>query len=208
MYKIIIVEDNFDTRNELITHFANSSNMECIFNTDSVERLLKYNIEQQSVHIILLDISLPFKSGIEGLPSIRKKFPMAEVIVYTVSDDNDTIFKAFCNGAVGYLLKNQTPTELEQELLATIEEGGSPISPQIARRVIQYFSKKEVHTKDSTTLSDLENQVMLFLKEALTYDEIATRMNLTIHGVRYHVMNIYRKLEVNSRQQAVNKYKM
>jgi DNA-binding NarL/FixJ family response regulator len=207
MYKIIIVEDNKDTRDELLAHFAQSQVMECVFNTDSVERLLKYNIDLEAVQIILLDISLPFKSGIDGLPAIAKKFPKVDIIIYTVSDDSDTIFKAFCSGATGYLLKNQTPAELEQELVATIEEGGSPVSPQVARRVIQYFGKKRATSTSEATLTDTENQIMLFLKDALTYDEIAARTNLTIHGVRYHIVNIYKKLQVNSRQQAINKYK-
>jgi DNA-binding NarL/FixJ family response regulator len=207
MYKIIIVEDNKDTRDELLAHFAQSQLMECVFNTDSVERLLRYNIDLESVQIILLDIGLPFKSGIDGLPAIAKKFPKVDIIIYTVSDDSDTIFKAFCSGATGYLLKNQTPAELEQELVTTIEQGGSPVSPQVARRVIQYFGKRRATVTSEATLNDTENQIMLFLKDALTYDEIATRTNLTIHGVRYHIVNIYKKLQVNSRQQAINKYK-
>lgn len=206
MYTLAIVEDNPTIREQLLHHFATSNAIECLFSTDNTDRLLKYNFREQKVDIILLDISLPFKSGIDALPAICKKFTDSEIIMYTVLDDNDKIFQALCNGATGYLLKNQTPSELEQQLLAALHEGGSPISPQIARRIIKYFNPKQEVSENLSPLNEMESKIIHFLKEALTYAEIATNLNLTIHGVRYHIMNIYKKLQVKSRQQAINKF--
>lgn len=206
MYTLAIVEDNPTTREQLLSHFETSSAIQCLFSTDSTERLLKYNFERKKVDIILLDINLPFKSGIDALPAICKKFVDTEIIMYTILDDNDKIFQAICNGATGYILKNQTPRELEQKLLTALDGGGSPISPQIARRIIKYFNpKQEIHTKTSP-LNETENKIIHFFKDALTYAEIATNLNITIHGVRYHIMNIYKKLQVKSRQQAIKKF--
>lgn len=206
MYKLILIEDNPIVRDIIIKHFNDSQRIECIFFTDSTERLLNFNLlKQNEVDIILLDILLPHKSGIEALPAIKKKFPDSEIIMYTIVEDSDKIFQAICNGATGYLLKNQTPQELEEELIKLLDEGGSLISPQVAKRIINYFSTN-INKNQNMELTDIEQQIMLFLNDGLSYKEIAGKVALSVHGVRYHILNIYKKLEVNSKQQALKKF--
>lgn len=207
MFNIIIIEDDQIIKDILIRHFRQSKRFECIFHTDSAERLLNYHFFDLKVDVVLLDIQLPNKSGVDSLPSVKKKFPDAEIIMYTVVENSDTIFQAICNGATGYLLKNQTPQELENELLKLLEKGGSLLSPLVAKRILNYFSKNNSKNIDYH-LSDLEHQIMLFLKDGLSYKEIASKIALSVHGVRYHVLNIYKKLEVNSKQQAINKFNL
>jgi DNA-binding NarL/FixJ family response regulator len=205
MYKLILVEDSPYIKDILLKHFADSSQIECVFHTDSTERLLKYPILHIKIDVILLDINLPFQSGTDALKAIKKKFPSSEIIMYTVIDDNDKIFQAICNGATGYLLKNQTPYELEQLLLSVLRDGGSLLSPQIAKRIIRYFNPEKQENSD-ILLNDVEKRIMTFLADGLSYKEIAHNIGLSVHGVRYHILNIYKKLEVNSKQQAIKKY--
>jgi DNA-binding NarL/FixJ family response regulator len=205
MYKIIIVDDDIEIKEILIKHFASSSNVECSFHTDSTERLLKFNFDNTKIDLILLDINLPYKSGVDSVSAICKKFPNSEIIMYTVVDDNDKIFQAICNGATGYLLKNQTPNELEQQLISVLRDGGSLISPQIAKRIINYFHPSR-KSQNQISMSETEEQMMQFLIDGLSYKEIAAKLGLSTHGVRYHILNIYRKMEVNSKQQAIKKY--
>lgn len=206
MYKLVIIEDDPMIRKNLLQHFEKSLYIECIFNTDSAERFLKYNFGDDKIDVILLDVNLPFKSGIEALPSIRKKNPDAEIIMYTILDENDKIFQAICNGATGYLLKSSTPAEVERHIMLTLEEGGSPISPQVARRIIKYFNPDKAPQQQDYALNETESKIIHYLKDALTYETIASRLNITIHGVRYHIVNIYKKLQVSSKQQAINKF--
>jgi DNA-binding NarL/FixJ family response regulator len=122
-------------------------------------------------------------------------------------EDYDTIFKAFTKGATGYLLKKMSLQRIEAMLLETIEEGGSAMSPQIARRMLKYFNPSNHRNEGFEHLTSSEEQILKFLIDGKTYNEIASLLDLSINGVKYHIKNLYQKLDVTSRHQLISIFK-
>lgn len=207
MYQLAIVEDDPNIVKSFRTHFDHSEKFSVVFETNEVERLVKFSKTNANIDVIILDLNLPFLNGIDGLPKIRKAFPQAKIVIHTIVMDNDRIFQAISRGAIGYLVKGISFDDIEEKLLNCIEEGGSPLSASIARRIIGYFQNPGKSQKESEKLTDIETKLIRFLIDGLTYNQIASNMNITIHGVRYHIMNIYKKLEVNTRHQIVSIFK-
>lgn len=207
MYQLAIVEDDPNIVKSFRTYFDHSEKFSVVFEANEVERLVKFSKTNANIDIIILDINLPFLNGIDGLPKIRKAFPDAKVVIHTIVLDNDRIFQAISRGAIGYLVKGISFENIEEKLLNCIEEGGSPLSASVARRIIGYFQNPGKHQKENEKLTDIETKLIRFLIDGLTYNQIASNMNITIHGVRYHIMNIYKKLEVNTRHQIVSIFK-
>lgn len=207
MYQLAIVEDGPNIVKSFRTHFDHSEKFSVVFETNEVERLVKFSKTNANIDVIILDLNLPFLNGIDGLPKIRKAFPQAKIVIHTIVMDNDRIFQAISRGAIGYLVKGISFDDIEEKLINCIEEGGSPLSASIARRIIGYFQNPGKSQKESEKLTDIETKLIRFLIDGLTYNQIASNMNITIHGVRYHIMNIYKKLEVNTRHQIVSIFK-
>ena len=207
MYQLAIVEDDPNIVKSFRTHFDHSEKFSVVFETNEVERLVKFSKTNANIDVIILDLNLPYLNGIYGLPKIRKAFPHAKIVIHTIVIDNDRIFQAISRGAIGYLVKGISFDEIEEKLINCIEEGGSPLSASIARRIIGYFQNPGKSQKESEKLTDIETKLIRFLIDGLTYNQIASNMNITIHGVRYHIMNIYKKLEVNTRHQIVSIFK-
>lgn len=207
MYQLAIVEDDPNIVKSFRTHFDHSEKFSVVFETNEVERLVKFSKTNANIDVIILDLNLPYLNGIDGLPKIRKAFPHAKIVIHTIVIDNDRIFQAISRGAIGYLVKGISFDEIEEKLINCIEEGGSPLSASIARRIIGYFQNPGKSQKESEKLTDIETKLIRFLIDGLTYNQIASNMNITIHGVRYHIMNIYKKLEVNTRHQIVSIFK-
>jgi DNA-binding NarL/FixJ family response regulator len=151
--------------------------------------------------VILLDIQLPGMLGTEGVRIIKEKNPDVAVMMVTIHDDDERIFKALRNGAIGYLSKKVTPEELI-DAVHDAHEGGSPMSPNIARKVINSFQRVN---DSSIQLSDTEIQVLKLLAEGNSYKGISKEVYLSVDGVRYHIRNIYNKLEVSNKSEAVAK---
>ena len=207
MYQLAIVEDDPNIVKSFRTQFDHSEKFSVVFETNEVERLVKFSKTNANIDVIILDLNLPFLNGIDGLPKIRKAFPQAKIVIHTIVMDNDRIFQAISRGALGYLVKGISFDDIEEKLINCIEEGGSPLSASIARRIIGYFQNPGKSQKESEKLTDIETKLIRFLIDGLTYNQIASNMNITIHGVRYHIMNIYKKLEVNTRHQIVSIFK-
>jgi DNA-binding NarL/FixJ family response regulator len=207
MYQLAIVEDDPNIVKSFRTHFDHSEKFSVVFETNEVERLVKFSKTNANIDVIILDLNLPFLNGIDGLPKIRKAFPQAKIVIHTIVMDNDRIFQAISRGAIGYLVKGISFDDIEEKLINCIEEGGSPLSASIARRIIGYFQNPGKSQKENEKLTDIETKLIRFLIDGLTYNQIASNMNITIHGVRYHIMNIYKKLEVNTRHQIVSIFK-
>ena len=207
MYQLAIVEDDPNIVKTFRNYFDQSDKFNVVFETNEVDRLVKFSKTNANIDIIILDLNLPFLNGIDGLPKIRKAFPNTKVVIHTIVIDNDRIFQAISRGAIGYLVKGLTFEEMEDKLLDCMEEGGSPLSASIARRIIGYFQNPGKSHKENEKLTDIETKLIRFLVDGLTYNQIATNLNITIHGVRYHIMNIYKKLEVNTRHQIVSIFK-
>lgn len=153
--------------------------------------------------VILLDLGLPGMSGLEGLRRFKQRIPEAEVVVFTVFDDRERVFEAICNGASGYLLKSE-PLD---RIVAAVEEarrGGSPMSPEIARCVLDRFSRlrsmPSIHDAPpiAESLSEREREVLRLLAEGLVKKEVAHRMEISLHTVDNYVRRIYAKLHVNT----------
>ena len=153
--------------------------------------------------IILLDIGLPGMSGIEGIAPIHARSPSTQVLMLTVHKDSDNVFEALCAGASGYLLKPASPARIV-EAIEDVRRGGAPMSPQIARKVLDMFTHLAVRPKDYG-LSQREREVLHLLVDGLTQKRIAERLFLSEHTINTHIRNIYAKLHVHSRSGAVAK---
>jgi DNA-binding NarL/FixJ family response regulator len=208
MYHIAIVEDNLEIRKSLSDYFAHSQEVECVLAVDTVEKFLKFHRDFMGIQLILLDVMLYQQSSIRSIPLIRQREPEAEIVMFTVMDDYDTIFQALRNGANGYLLKDSNLPELEAKIIFTLEGKGALISPPVAKRMIQHFNPHATSNKAAgpdNTLTDKESVVVRMLKEGHAYDTIARHLGISLDGVRYHVKNVYRKLHVKSKGELIRK---
>jgi len=183
--------------------------MECIGTAVSVENFMKYIHKFLDLDILLLDIELPGISGIQAIPKIKARLPTVTIVMVTSFSDDETIFQAIRSGAMGYILKDCTQSEFQRMLIA-IPSGGSPISPSIARKIINYFSPPKTSffgSSNHEALTKKEKLVIHNLVKGLTYQEIGDQMGISINSVRHHVKNIYKKLHVQSRNKLVEKFK-
>jgi DNA-binding NarL/FixJ family response regulator len=154
--------------------------------------------------IVIMDIDIPGSKGYDAVKMIKQFFPEMDIIMFTVFDDADSIFKSLQNGAVGYLLKNTNPQQMI-EAIQEVKRGGSPITPSIARKVVAYFSQQHQTQKPSINLSPREIQLLNALVHGSSYAKIASDFMISIDTVRSHIRNIYEKLQVNSKTQAIFK---
>jgi len=200
MIKISIIEDNKYMREGWKTILDFEPDLCVISVYRSCEEALEANQLGKS-DVLLLDIELPGMNGTEGVKVIKNKFSSLIVLMVTMHDENDKIFTALRNGAVGYLLKKVSPSELI-EAIKTSVDGGSPMSPNIARKVISSFQKSE---QLDVELSESEKEILTELAAGLSYKAIAGKVFLSVDGVRYHIRNIYQKLEAKNRAEAVAK---
>ena len=206
MINVAIIEDNINLRNRLKNLMEQSDYLECLLAVESVEKFLRYYDNTSKVDILLLDIGLPGMSGIKGIPHIHKVAPDLDIVILTVHQDPDKIFNSICAVAMGYLFKDLSFSELEKHIISVKEKGGSVLSPKIARRVLRHFQGGNKTIKNKTELTKKEVQIVLFLVDGLSYQKVADQIGVSIDGVRYHVKNIYKKLQVSSKAQVVKKY--
>jgi len=152
--------------------------------------------------VILQDIQLPGMSGVAALPIYRKKIPESKILMNSILQNSETIFAALCSGAVGYIEKGYSLQQIQDSILA-VSRGGSAMSPTIARKVIDFFNPAH---KFKETLSPKENEIAQGILDGLSYKMIADKHSLSIDTVRTHISRIYRKLEINSKGELINKY--
>ncbi|MBM4170986.1 MAG: response regulator transcription factor [Ignavibacteria bacterium] len=202
MIKIIIVEDNNFARTAWETALSAESNFVVLGAYSSCEEALDSGLIKKC-NVILLDIGLPGISGIEGAELFRRINEKALIIMISIKDDDKSIFGSLQSGAVGYLHKSVSPEELIDAINLAIK-GGSPMTPQIARRVLKSFHKYNLgHSEEN--LTDKETTILNLLAEGKSYKKIADEIFLSVDGVKYHIRSIYEKLHVHSRAEAVNK---
>jgi DNA-binding NarL/FixJ family response regulator len=203
MITIAIIEDDFDFREGLQKYLQAQRNFRCDMVAESVEEFLSLLPEAQPPDVILMDIGLPGMSGISGMALLKEKYPDLDIIMLTIYHDSHRIFEALRAGASGYLLKN-TPVAEIKEAIEQLYAGGAPMSPQIARKVIDFFSQSKP-TADQSPLTSREKEIVVGLVDGLSYKMIADRMSISIETVRYHIKNIYEKLHVHSKAEVIAK---
>jgi DNA-binding NarL/FixJ family response regulator len=199
MLKISIIEDDADIRNSLAILINGAEGFSCISHYGSCEEALK-DIAEKQPDVVIMDINLPGMTGIEGVSHVKQLLPDCEIIMLTISENNQDVFDSLCAGASGYLRKNTPPAKL----LAAIEEtvnGGAPMSMDIARMVINSFKQ----VQQSNPLTEREKEVLKLLCDGQSYKMIAGDLFVDINTVKFHIRNIYRKLEVNSKGEAIAK---
>ena len=200
MIQVSIVEDDRDIRNGMQKYLNDQGSMKCQSSHETVESLLTSLEAKNLPNVVLMDIELPGMTGIEGMRVIKQKYPQVDIMMFTIYHDAEKIFQSLCAGASGYLLKNTPLTEVK-ESIELLVAGGAPMSPQIARKVIEYFNPKKSPLE--SPLTPTEKRVVQSLVEGLSYKMIADVMNISMETVRFHIKNIYKKLHVHSRATAV-----
>jgi DNA-binding NarL/FixJ family response regulator len=203
MITVGIIEDEEEIRRGLARYLNLQSNIECLLDAESVELLLEGLKDTSPPDVLLMDIGLPGMSGISGMKILKEKYPDLEIIMLTVYDDPHRIFESLCAGASGYLMKN-TPLDEIKAAIESAVSGGAPMSPQIGRKVLEYFKPKRLKSPE-TSLTDRERQIVVGLVDGLSYKMIADRMDISIETVRFHIKHIYEKLHVHSKAEVITK---
>lgn len=199
---IVVIEGHSDFRKELYLLLQNIKDFECAGQFSSIEQALK---KFPKADVVLLDIDLPRMSGILGIPRIRHVAPEAKIVLLTGNENTDTILQVIRAGANGYLLKKTPPAQLIESIKDSLQ-GGMPIAPVIVAKIINIF--KEYLNKplsNASSLTPRECQILSLLVEGFSYKMIAEHCVISIDTVRNHIRNIYRKLKVSSKSQAVSK---
>jgi DNA-binding NarL/FixJ family response regulator len=199
---VAIVEDDAFIREGLADLIGSAEGFSCTSTFSSMEQALA-QIDRNPPDIVLVDIGLPQMSGIEGTRRLRQKYPKLLCLVLTVYEDDERIFDALCAGACGYLLK-KTPSERLLESIRDAMQGGSPISPEVAHHVIQLFQMLQPE-KEMERLTPYELRVLKLLAEGNSYSTAAKKLGISVNTIRFHIRNIYEKLHVHSKSEAVAK---
>lgn len=198
-HKVVIIEDNIPLSEGFAEVIDSTNHFEVIAIYDNCEDAIK-NLRKDGAQLFLMDIELPGINGVEGTKEIKKVFPKANIIMVTVYENSDMVFDALCAGASGYLTKNLKPEELLDALNESIS-GGAPMSIKIAKMVVSSFQKKP----SKIELSNREKDVLQQLSEGNSYDSIAENLFISKNTIKFHLKNIYIKLQVNSNIEAVQK---
>lgn len=201
--KVAIVEDRRDIREGLAALIQGTEGYQCKGSFRSMEEALEA-IDRDLPDVALMDIGLPGMSGIEGIRILKERHPSLLLIMLTVYNDDERIFDALCAGACGYLLKNTPPVRL----LASLEEavaGGSPMSPEIARRVVTLFREIRPPERAGYELTPHETRLLKLLVEGHNYKTAAKELSVSVNTISFHMRRIYDKLQVHSKSEAVSK---
>lgn len=198
-----LVEDDPRFRSVLRLLLDGTPGYRVVFAAGSVEEAVRLTPDEMP-DVILLDIHLPGRSGIDGLEVIRDRFPAAAILMLTVFEDEDRIFQALCGGAGGYLLKKTPPARL-LEYIAEAATGGAPMSPEIASRVVGLFQRLPRPTPVDDLPTTQETRFLRLLAAGHSYGSAAEALGVSVNTVRNYVRSIYDKLHVHSRSEAVSK---
>jgi DNA-binding NarL/FixJ family response regulator len=202
--RVAIFEDNNSLRNGLYQLIDGSSDFECVGAYPDCSAILK-NIEAIKPDVVLMDIQMPGISGIEGVQLVKDKYPDIKILMQTIFEETDKIFQSICAGASGYILKNTPPSRILEAIRETYE-GGAPMSPSIATKVLKIVQNpSSAVQKISFNLSEREKEILTCLVKGMSYKLIAGSCFISIDTVRGHIRNIYEKLHVHSKSEAVVK---
>ena len=205
MIPLGIIEDQAAIREALCEYLGGQPEFDCVLCVASHEEFMAGLVGLATPPtLVLSDIGLPGRSGIEGLAVLRQVLPQAEVLMLSVYTDAERVFEALREGAVGYLEKN-TPLPLLKEHLLQVAAGGSPMSPSVARHVARYFAASRPASPLPSSLTPRELEIVRGIEDGLSYKRLAERLHLSLDTVRSHIRQVYRKLEVNSKSEIILK---
>ena len=200
---LVIVEDLDEVRDGLKNFISLSTDFKILDTFKTAEEAL-YDIPKLRADIVIMDINLPGMSGIECIKLIKDKSPDTQFMMFTVYENDEKVFEALKAGASGYLLKNTGLVQLI-ESLKELHLGGSPMSANIARKLVTLFRNQQKETVNVEVLSSRENEILQLLAKGLLYKEIADQLAISVSTVRQHIHHIYEKLHVQNRTEAINK---
>src|ERR1051325_4686994 len=205
MIKVAIVEDSKTLREGFETLLNRTPGFECVCTCATVAEALR-RIPKAAPDVVLMDIQLPDSTGVECTSKIKELLPATQIVIVTVYEDSERIFQALRAGACGYLLKRALP----EKVIAAIREaheGGVPMTPEIARKVIGQFRNQAAAAQQVDRLSDREKEVLELVMHGLGNKTIADRLGVTVAAVKWHLQHIYEKLHVHSRTEAALKFR-
>ncbi len=201
--KAAVIEDQKEIREGLQALINGTLGYRCTGAFRTMEEALS-KIAYEIPHVILVDIGLPGMSGIDGIPLLKERYQQASVLVLSVYDDDERIFSALCAGASGYLLKKTPPAKLLESLKEAID-GGSPMSPEVARRVVTLFRDFRPPARTDYDLTPHEIRLLKLLAEGHNYKTAAAELGVSVNTISFHMKHIYEKLHVHSKSEAVAK---
>lgn len=202
---VVLVEDDMRLQRQIVEILAQPADIVCLYAVSSAEEALKI-IPSNPPDVILMDINLPGKSGVDCLPELKQKLPQVEIVMLTAYEEEDNIFRALKAGASGYLIKSSTPEEI-YDAIRDVQSGGAPFSSHIARKVVQFFRSEKKIEDENAKLSAREREVLDMLASGFIYKEVADKMDITVETVRTYVKRICVKLQVRSKVEAILKYR-
>ncbi len=203
MIKVALYEDNDTLRTSLSSLLQSSEEFEFLGAYNSPVDILLH-CKKTLPDVILMDVDMPILNGIEATKIVKEHFPEVNVLILTVFEDKAKLFSALQAGASGYLLKKSKVMEIV-EAIHEIYHGGSPMTPEIARKVLEYFNQPKITQSEENALSDREIDILKCLVDGDSYKMIAANCFISMGTVRSHINNIYKKLHVNSKSEAVVK---
>ena len=201
--KVAIVEDRREIREALVAIINGTEGFQCSAGFRTMEQALA-EIGRDLPDVVLSDIGLPGMSGIEGIGLLKQRYPDMLLLMLTVYEDDERIFDALCAGACGYLLKRTSPAKLLESLREAVD-GGSPMSPEVARRVVELFRDFRPPEKADYQLTPHETRLLKLLVEGHTYKTAAAEVGVSINTISFHMKHVYEKLQVHSKSEAVAK---
>ncbi len=201
--RVLIFEDNPDFAESLGELIRQSAGLELAAICPHAQQAVKM-VRLHRPDVVLMDIDMPLVNGLQGLRQIRADGSDVIVIMLTVFDDNERVFQAVCHGASGYLLK-RTPPEKIIEAVREARDGGAPMTPSVAKQVLKLFSQPFALADELQTLTSREHDTLSLLVRGYSYKMAAAEMHITLDTLRYHIKNVYAKLHVNSKSEAVAK---
>ncbi|HEV8273384.1 MAG TPA: response regulator transcription factor [Chitinophagaceae bacterium] len=200
---LAIVEDLDEVRDGLKNFISLSQDFK-VLDTFKTAEEAAYDLPKLKPDIVIMDINLPGMNGIECIRQIKDKIPATQFMMFTVYENDEKVFEALKAGASGYLLKNTGLVQLI-ESLKELHIGGSPMSANIARKLVTLFRSEQKETANVEALSSRENEILQLLAKGLLYKEIANQLSISVSTVRQHIHHIYEKLHVQNRTEAINK---
>ena len=202
--RVAIFDDNKNLLDSLFQLINGSSGFECVGAFPNCNELLS-DMKKANPDVVLMDIEMPGMTGIEAARLIKEKYPEVRILMETIFEEDDKVFASICNGADGYILKNTPPT-LILEAIREVYEGGAPMTPSIASKVLKMFRSHTSPIKnDSSNLTTREKEILSCLVDGMSYKLIADKCFISIDTVGGHIKNIYEKLQVHSKGEAVAK---